>query len=66
MSETTARFELPYIMPSQAQKHVTHNEALREIEGQLTQGWDWALGRETTAGLACARPRCTMLGWTFM
>ena len=32
MSETTPRFGLPYIMPSQAQKHLTHNEALREID----------------------------------
>lgn len=32
MSETTLRHTLPYIMPSQAQKHVTHNEALRQID----------------------------------
>lgn len=32
MSETTHRHTLPYIMPSQAQKHVTHNEALRQID----------------------------------
>jgi hypothetical protein len=30
--ERTARLKLPYIMPSQAQKHVTHNEALRMID----------------------------------
>ncbi|MEM7068540.1 MAG: DUF2793 domain-containing protein [Pseudomonadota bacterium] len=32
MSETTHRLKLPYIMPSQAQKHVTHNEALRMLD----------------------------------
>jgi len=32
MSETTHRHTLPYIMPSQAQKHVTHNEALRQMD----------------------------------
>lgn len=30
--ETTANLSLPYIMPSQAQKHVTHNEALRALD----------------------------------
>lgn len=30
--ETTANLSLPYIMPSQAQKHVTHNEALRMLD----------------------------------
>lgn len=29
----TVRLELPYIMPSQAQKHVTHNEALEILDG---------------------------------
>lgn len=33
--ENTQRFNLPYIMPSQAQKHVTHNEAVRLIDGLL-------------------------------
>lgn len=36
MSETTANLELPYILPSQAQKHVTHNEALQRLD-VLTQ-----------------------------
>ena len=31
--DTTPRLQLPYIMPSQAQKHVTHNEALRLLDG---------------------------------
>ena len=33
--ENTGRFELPLIMPSQAQKHVTHNEALTLIDGLM-------------------------------
>ena len=32
MSEQTANIGLPYILPSQAQKHVTHNEALRMLD----------------------------------
>ena len=32
MSETSAVLALPYIQPSQAQKHVTHNEALRVLD----------------------------------
>lgn len=32
MSETSPILSLPYIQPSQAQKHVTHNEALRELD----------------------------------
>lgn len=35
MTEATARFNLPYILPSQAQKHVTHNEALRMLDALL-------------------------------
>lgn len=38
MSETTsetALLKLPYIMPSQAQKHVTHNEALRALDALI-------------------------------
>jgi Protein of unknown function (DUF2793) len=31
--DTTGRLELPLIMPSQAQKHVTHNEALTLLDG---------------------------------
>lgn len=34
--ETTELLQLPYIMSSQAQKHVTHNEALRMLDA-LTQ-----------------------------
>ena len=38
MSETTPNLTLPYILPSQAQKHVTHNEALQRLDAlvQLT------------------------------
>ena len=32
MSETTSRLGLPFIMPAQAQKHVTHNEALQRLD----------------------------------
>ncbi|MDW4498124.1 DUF2793 domain-containing protein [Sulfitobacter sp. D35] len=32
MSETSPILSLPYIQPSQAQKHVTHNEALRLLD----------------------------------
>jgi hypothetical protein len=32
MSDRTANLNLPYIMPNQAQKHVTHNEAIRTLD----------------------------------
>lgn len=32
MSDTSPILSLPYIQPSQAQKHVTHNEALRRLD----------------------------------
>jgi len=32
MSEETPNLNLPYILPSQAQKHVTHNEAIRALD----------------------------------
>ena len=32
MSDNTINLELPYILPSQAQKHVTHNEALQRLD----------------------------------
>ena len=31
-SAVSARLQLPYLMPAQAQKHVTHNEALRHLD----------------------------------
>lgn len=33
MSQNTPRLALPFIMASQAQKHITHNEALRLLDG---------------------------------
>ncbi|MDQ7776821.1 MAG: DUF2793 domain-containing protein [Paracoccus aminovorans] len=33
MSDTTTHLLLPYILTAQAQKHVTHNEALRLLDG---------------------------------
>ena len=33
MSEQTVNLSLPYILSSQAQKHVTHNDALRRLDG---------------------------------
>ncbi|SIQ33414.1 Protein of unknown function [Rhizobium sp. RU20A] len=33
MSDTTPNLAMPYILPSQALKHVTHNEALQIIDG---------------------------------
>lgn len=33
--ETTPNLKIPYILPSQAQKHVTHNEALRYLDALL-------------------------------
>lgn len=30
--QRTANLDLPYILPNQAQKHVTHNEAIRALD----------------------------------
>lgn len=35
MSDTTARFALPYILPGQAQKEAYHNEALARVDAAL-------------------------------
>jgi hypothetical protein len=43
MSINSARLGLPYLMPAQAQKHVTHNEALQHLD-VLTQLVVEALG----------------------
>ncbi|HHI70053.1 MAG TPA: DUF2793 domain-containing protein [Rhodobacteraceae bacterium] len=32
MSDNSANLSLPYILPSQAQKHVTHNEGMRRLD----------------------------------
>lgn len=33
MTDLSPRLDLPYLLPAQAQKHVTHNEALRRLDG---------------------------------
>ena len=64
MSETTPNLALPFIMPAQAQKHVTHNEAIELLDTivQLAlesadantppaapaEGQAWALGNAPT------------------
>nr|WP_268892044.1 DUF2793 domain-containing protein [Cereibacter sphaeroides] len=35
MSDTTTHLGLPYLLAAQAQKHVTHNEALRLLDGMV-------------------------------
>lgn len=68
MPDTTPNLELPFIMPAQAQKHVTHNEAIEllDVIVQLTlesvaatappaspiEGQAWALGAAPTGGWA--------------
>lgn len=32
MSQTSTHLNLPYIQPAQAQKHVTHNEAIELLD----------------------------------
>lgn len=32
MDDQTPNLSLPFIMPSQAQKHVTHSEAIRQLD----------------------------------
>ena len=60
MTETTANLSLPYILSAQAQKHVTHNEAVELLDlivqmtlegvdetippGAPSEGQSWALG----------------------
>lgn len=46
MTDTTAILGLPYLLPSQAQKHVTHNEALRQLDA-LVQLSAAEIGAET-------------------
>jgi len=64
MPDLSPRLGLPYLMPSQAQKHVTHNEALRLLDSLVqltlagigalapplvpTEGEAWGLGDEPT------------------
>jgi len=46
MSDTTTNLLLPYILAAQAQKHVTHNEALRLLDGLVQLS---VLDRDLTA-----------------
>ena len=46
MSDTTSNLLLPYILAAQAQKHVTHNEALRLLDGLVQLA---VLARDLTA-----------------
>jgi hypothetical protein len=64
MSDSSARLALPFILPAQAQKHVTHNEAIERLDrlvqltveefdasdppGQPADGAIWALGSAPT------------------
>jgi hypothetical protein len=47
MTETSARFDLPFILPGQAQKEVFHNEALAALDGLI---------HPAVAGAAAAPP----------
>ena len=46
MSDTTTHLLLPYVLAAQAQKHVTHNEALRLLDGLVQLS---VLDRDLTA-----------------
>ena len=46
MSDATTHLLLPYILAAQAQKHVTHNEALRLLDGLVQLS---VLDRDLTA-----------------
>ena len=68
MAEISARFGLPYIVAAQSQKHVTHNEALRQLDGIVQAS---VVDRTTTAPPASpAEGACYLVadgatgGWT--
>ena len=67
MSETSPRLALPYLQPSQAQKHVTHNEALERLDlltQLVVQGFDVTTPpTEPTAGLAYALGNAPTGAW---
>jgi len=46
MSDFSPRLDLPFIKPSQAQKHVTHNEALQVLDGLVQTAFE-ETGAET-------------------
>jgi hypothetical protein len=52
MSDATTHLLLPYILAAQAQKHVTHNEALRILDGLVQLS---VLDRDLTAPLVRLR-----------
>ena len=68
MSENSPRLDLPYIQAAQAQKHITHNEAIEQLDMivQLTveavdattppsgaaEGQAWAVGAGATGAWA--------------
>ena len=51
MSDTTTRLLLPYILAAQAQKHVTHNEALRRLDGLVIPPFLTGCVRRTYAAI---------------
>lgn len=56
MSEMTNRLKLPYIMPAQAMKHVTHNEALQRLDASVQLAIDFIAStppEEPVEGLIC-------------
>lgn len=77
MSEISARLSLPFLLPAQAQKHVTHNEALLRLDqitqltviafgattppAQANEGEIWALGA-APSGLWAGHPG-TLAAW---
>jgi len=68
MSDKSTRLALPYIQPAQAQKHVTHNEAIELLDmivqltlqdvdldtppGTPAEGETWAVGATPTGAWA--------------
>ena len=56
MSDATTHLLLPYILAAQAQKHVTHNEALRILDGLVQLS---VLDRDLTAPPGSAPPMAT-------
>lgn len=68
MSSQTPKLSLPFIMPAQAQKHVTHNEAIELLDmivqltlesagattppGTPLEGQSWAVGAQATGAWA--------------
>ena len=59
MSDISTHLLLPYILASQAQKHVTHNEALRLLDAMVQLS---VLDRDLTARLP-ARQMATGISW---